>query len=63
MVRYSSVCMQEQQYNSVDKISLSGSTFVFVPSFHPGVSDRQHTVTRGTCTEHLSIAVPTPGKA
>lgn len=63
MVRHSSVCMQAQQFKSVDKISLSGLTLVFVPSFHPAVSDKQHTATRGTCTEHLSTAALTPGKA
>lgn len=63
MVRHASVCMKEQQFKSVDKIGMSGMTLIHVPSFHPGVSDRQHTVTRGTCTAHLSTAAPTPGKA
>ena len=52
----------EQQFQSIQKIIMSEMTLVHVPSFHPGVSDRQHTVTRGTCTTHLLTEVPTPGK-
>ena len=52
-----------RNFKASKKIILSEMTLVHVPSFHPGVSDRQHTVTRGTCTAHLVTAAPTPGKA